>query len=376
MSLSVAEIESLLNILNTNLNVKNSERIYVLANYPDDFSGADKNKAKDLLEMAETLVEKGKGIADIKLIISHTSGNHGIEPAENVWYEIFGDFIDELKNQGLFERLLKKELRQEEKSFVRNKLSEKQNVKADGIIALTYYSTSHTFFRNLLTDIVGTRYASMPLFEKFMLRGSMNVDYFKIKERADKILKILNNAVNIEITAPNGTTLNFSVKEREFLADTGILTERGAFGNLPAGEVFTAPVEGTASGKYIIEYGPEEGKLDFPIEAIIDNGKVVNINGKGRLVDLLNGKFEEDKRCRNIAELGIGINNGAIHTENILEAEKILGTIHVAFGDNSSFGGNVQAPMHIDFVLFNPTVKVEKNNGETLFLLKNGKLLI
>ena len=43
--------------------------------------------------------------------------------------------------------------------------------------------------------------------------------------------------------------------------------------------------------------------------------------------------------CRNLAELGIGTNDKASRPDNVLEAEKILGTIHLALGDNTGFGG-------------------------------------
>ena len=65
----------------------------------------------------------------------------------------------------------------------------------------------------------------------------------------------------------------------------------------------------------------------------------------------------------NVAELGVGTNEEAILTGNILEDEKILGTAHVAFGASAAIGGNVQVPVHLDCVVLKPTVTVD---GETL----------
>ncbi len=73
----------------------------------------------------------------------------------------------------------------------------------------------------------------------------------------------------------------------------------------------------------------------------------------------------------NVAELGIGTNDSARLTGNILEDEKILGTIHVAFGDNHSFGGNIRVPSHQDGVVMAPTVTID---GTTV--LDGGKLLV
>ena len=63
-----------------------------------------------------------------------------------------------------------------------------------------------------------------------------------------------------------------------------------------------------------------------------------------------------DQNFKNIAELGIGTNDRATRPDNILESEKILGTIHIALGDNSSFGGRIRTSFHQDFVVFQPTL--------------------
>ena len=71
-----------------------------------------------------------------------------------------------------------------------------------------------------------------------------------------------------------------------------------------------------------------------------------------------------------VAELGIGTNEEAILTGNILEDEKILGTAHVAFGASAAIGGEVQVPVHLDCVVMHPEVSVD---GEPL--LRGGELL-
>jgi len=58
----------------------------------------------------------------------------------------------------------------------------------------------------------------------------------------------------------------------------------------------------------------------------------------------------------------------AKRADNILESEKILGTIHIAFGDNSTFGGKVQTPFHQDFVIFKPTVTIVREDEEKTIL--------
>ena len=55
----------------------------------------------------------------------------------------------------------------------------------------------------------------------------------------------------------------------------------------------------------------------------------------------------------------------------ILEDEKVMGTIHIAFGNNISMGGSHSVGIHIDGVIKNPTVKIDES-----LLLDNGKLIL
>jgi leucyl aminopeptidase (aminopeptidase T) len=72
-----------------------------------------------------------------------------------------------------------------------------------------------------------------------------------------------------------------------------------------------------------------------------------------------------------VAELGIGTNEKAILTGNILEDEKILGTAHIAFGASAAIGGNVQVPVHLDVVSMRPEVTID----DTPVVLE-GRLLV
>jgi len=105
----------------------------------------------------------------------------------------------------------------------------------------------------------------------------------------------------------------------------------------------------------------------------VRNGLVTEIKGKEPFSEVLGAKLKESTEHRNIAELGIGTNDRARRPDNILESEKILGTVHVALGDNSSFGGTVKTPFHQDFVFFRPTVILIDRNGKKSTLMKDGR---
>ena len=74
--------------------------------------------------------------------------------------------------------------------------------------------------------------------------------------------------------------------------------------------------------------------------------------------------------ARNVAELGVGTNDRAVLTGKILEDEKILGTVHVAFGNNASMGGSIDVPFHVDGIILKPTLTLD---GEAL--LRDGRPL-
>jgi len=139
--------------------------------------------------------------------------------------------------------------------------------------------------------------------------------------------------------------------------------------------VYLAPVEGTASGIMVLEYAPTR-KLVSPLTLVVEHGDVVEIRGDEPYRDVLERKFTESPLNRNIAELGIGTNDRASRPDNILEAEKILGTIHIALGDNAGFGGRISTPFHEDYVFYKPTVTAMAANGAHEILIADGALLV
>ncbi len=255
---------------------------------------------------------------------------------------------------------------------------EEKMASHDVAIAITSYSLTHTRAREKATS-KGVRVASMPGFlaEMFYEGGPMDVDYEEIARETRRIAEILTKAEEAELKTDKGTNLKFSLKGRRGKADHGLFREKGSWGNLPAGEAYIAPLEGTANGVVVVEkeWYPS---LKEEMKLIFKNGYVEDVRGGGevggKLRDLLGFACREEReeiyiKRRNLAELGIGMNPNAKRTDVILEAEKIKGTVHVAIGDNSHMGGKVESDLHIDFVIPNPTLKL----GGSL-ILEEGKL--
>ena len=363
---SLSVVSPINDIYRINLKAKKNEKILV---FTDD---ADTK----LKEIAKITAEEGKKYTKrIYYLEYKATENHGAEPPEIAWTAAFGkNAVRALQKEKLINNLLEKKADTKELKRIVTIIRRFKKNAVNAVIALSYYSTSHTKFRDLLTRICGTRYASMPLFDKAMLKGAMQVNWQKMTERTKKIAQRVNKNEEMEIKTPNGTHITLSKKGRKAKTDTGVISKKGAFSNLPAGEVFLAPLEGTSNGKLVLEWAPTH-KLKSPVTLTVKNGAVTRVSGNEEFTGVLRKKLAERPENTNIAELGIGTNDKASRPDNILESEKILGTIHIALGDNSSFGGKVITPFHQDFVFFKPTVVLIDKNGKRKILLKNGRFL-
>jgi len=227
--------------------------------------------------------------------------------------------------------------------------------KFDAIIAPTSKSITHTKARRLACES-GVRIATMPdILEETFLR-TMTADYNEIAARGKIIAKHLERADKIKIKSPSGTDISFTKGNRKIIIDNGIISAPGSFGNLPAGEVYLAPIEGTSSGVIAVDGSMAGlGLISEPLFITIENGYADKIEGfkAQALIDTLK---PHGKLARNLAEFGIGINDRAQLCGSPLEDEKVIGTIHLALGDNQSMGGKVAVPSHLDGIIRKPDV--------------------
>jgi aminopeptidase len=234
-------------------------------------------------------------------------------------------------------------------------------LRHDVIVILTARSLSHTKARKAATD-KGCRIASMPGITKDILKRSIDVDYGKLAKATLRLAQALDKAKKARITTTLGTDLTLSLAGRRAHGmEKTIFTSKGAWGNLPEGEAYIAPVEGTAEGIYVVDASQSGvGKIKDPIKIIVRRGKAVRITGKveaKKFRDVL--KAVKSPRAYNIAEFGIGTNPKAKVTGIVLEDEKVLGTCHIALGNNFGFGGTVKVPIHVDGVMRKPTIYLD-----------------
>jgi len=241
----------------------------------------------------------------------------------------------------------------------------------DVAIMATSKSLSHTEARKKACS-KGARIASLPGILKEPFARISQVDYQALAELTARVGAILDAGHTARIIGEQGEVLSMDIEGRAPVLDTGLYPRPGDFGNLPAGEAYLAPVEGSASGLITVDGSiAGVGLLQSPVRLEVREGIVQSIQGgeaAARLEELLGPVGQQGK---NLAELGIGTNSAARLTGLALEDEKVAGTIHVALGANATFGGRIQVPIHLDLVIRRPTLLIDERP-----LLDRGRLLL
>lgn len=216
----------------------------------------------------------------------------------------------------------------------------------------------------------GAKVGHSPGVEMGMFEHPMTADFRAMRRRADALKKKFGSVHAVTLTAPAGTDLRFSIEGRGFCDDITILP--GHMGNLPAGEIWCAPVETSMNGTLVVDGSIGDlGRVRDPLTMTIENGRVVGLAsrdaGLARRVDEL---IHVDGEASLAGEFGIGLNPKARLTGNLLEDEKAGRTLHIAFGNNADMpGGKNMSQTHRDFLFMQPSIATDA--GEVL--MKDGE---
>lgn len=239
--------------------------------------------------------------------------------------------------------------------------------KADVAVCITTHSMTHTAARKQAAA-AGTRVATMPgITDDMFSHGAITADYAQVKALTEQVAALLSAGSRVRVEK-DGLAFSFSIDGREGILSTGLYLNPGESGNLPSGEAYIAPLEGTADGQIKVDGSIAGiGALDSPMVLTVEQGRLVAADGEhgAKLLDMLGAG---DGRL--LGEFGIGTNNKARITGVVLEDEKVYGTIHVAFGSNNTFGGVVAAGVHIDAVVMKPDVYIDDK-----LIMRAGELL-
>jgi leucyl aminopeptidase (aminopeptidase T) len=211
--------------------------------------------------------------------------------------------------------------------------------------------------------------------DDMMLKGAMRVDFQKLAESGDLMVDRLKGAVRAHVTSPAGADIWFNTRGRVFESDVRI--GPGTFGNLPNGEVRVAPLETEANGTLVCDSTIGDlGSVPSPVSIEVVAGRIASIHGDDdALVERIEDLTSVDDEASLVGELAFGINPAARVTGTMLEDEKAVGTVHVAFGNNIEMGGKNASRTHRDFHILRPTLTIEFEDGKTSDVIQNGRLV-
>jgi leucyl aminopeptidase (aminopeptidase T) len=223
------------------------------------------------------------------------------------------------------------------------------------------------------------------------------IDYAELRRRCAAIKEILDRAVSVHVIAPGGTDITIGLQGRKAKSDDGDFSRPGTGGNLPAGETFISPENGTAGGRISFDgsISVNEGDIIIrePIDCIVEKGFVKEIRGGEEAAALLRTieaaeknalAYEKEgklpigagevyaRNARNIGELGIGLNPKARISGNMLEDEKAFRTCHFAIGQN--YDEDAPSLIHLDGLVKNPTITAIFDDGTEQIIEQVGEL--
>ncbi|HET9075083.1 MAG TPA: aminopeptidase [Solirubrobacteraceae bacterium] len=166
----------------------------------------------------------------------------------------------------------------------------------------------------------------------------------ELSTRQAELCERLTPAREIRIRS-EGTDISFRVEGRRWINSDGRR-------NMPSGEVFSAPHEGSAQGH--VHFDIPSNRLGAAVvgaELTFVDGVVTEAHAEAG-EDVLLAALETDPGARRLGEIGIGTNTGIDRaTGSTLLDEKIGGTIHLALGRSyPECGGVNESAVHWDLV--------------------------
>ena len=246
---------------------------------------------------------------------------------------------------------------------------------ADCMIGLTGYCGAPTY-----SSAVKARYNAKKMRTISMVMRSLDnftsggalADYDVLYEEGKKLAAFWEKAQTIHVTSPAGTDIKAPIAGEKVFIECGFAPEPGLEAAFSDGEVSQMPRVNTAEGVIVVD-GPiaHVGQPDSPITFIVEKGRVVSVVGDSRQADELRHIVENIKDAANIAEIGVGLNPMCRRNGDFEEEKKARGNVHIAIGDNIFYGGEVYSPVHMDMVIYQPTVSLDDQK-----IVEDGNVLL
>jgi leucyl aminopeptidase (aminopeptidase T) len=190
--------------------------------------------------------------------------------------------------------------------------------------------------------------------------GGALADYEALYDEGKRLEALWEKKEHIHISSFAGTDLKAPIAGERVFVECGYALEAGEEAAFSDGEVSQMPQVNTAEGAIVVD-GPiaHLGLPASPITLKVEEGRVVSVKGDCPEADELRRIVETIENADNIAEFGIGLNPTCRRNGDFEEEKKARGNVHIAIGDNVFYGGDVRSPVHMDMVIYQPTVVMD-----------------
>lgn len=197
--------------------------------------------------------------------------------------------------------------------------------------------------------------------------NGVNVDYLKLEATGKGVKTTLSGGKEIQITNANGTDIKMRIENRQVLVSDGSLSDddlsKGYASSqvyLPAGEVFLAPVTGTAEGKVVVDRLFYQDKEINGLTLTFQKGKLISMTAKSGIEPFKAIYDAAESGKEEFAYIDLGINPDVrIKPDSKLVAWMPAGMITVGIGNNIWAGGDNKNPFGYSFFLPGSTIKVD-----------------
>jgi len=240
------------------------------------------------------------------------------------------------------------------------------------------YPVRMTFMRNAVKF---ARHAHMPNITPELMRTGMCADYIEVSRITKRIEQAVKGCRKARVVNSAGTDLELEFHPSwKWKASDGLYHRKGMWGNLPDGEIFTAPF--TGNGRIVIEelgdwFSPKYGLLSkTPVSLQVEDSRVDPSSvccTNEQLVKELEEYLRTDRNSNRLCEFAIGTNVFLQYlTGNLLQDEKFP-TVHCAFGNAypEETGASWESSTHVDAIVLKSTVSVDDRK-----IMDEGRLLV
>lgn len=234
---------------------------------------------------------------------------------------------------------------------------------SDVIFSATTFSLYNTDARICAAEENGTRFVNMADYSIEMLEeGCLFTDWSEVRKIVDRTKELIVGK-ELTLTTPAGTNLQTSIEGRHADTGYGVSRDAGEASSPPDAEAAVGPADDSAEGVIVVDGSiplPGLGLIKEPITLKVEKGYIVSISG-GEEAKILEKalKSYNDPRVYLVAEVGCGLNPAGHLSGRMLEDEGMLGTMHIGIGNNLSYGGTNNTPVHIDLIMKKPTCVVD-----------------